>query len=259
MNLPKLTAGDPDKVYSFSKHLSWGVSDEGRFNELIAEAVKLVHPGSYFGDNLFTWCRNISFADDQPFVQALESNFKTRSDEATVWRRYVQACAAYHCVQLPGDFVECGCYFGTGVKTVMDYLGGKEFPKIFWAYDTFDYHPVAALACPDHQPGLFDEVRKRFDGYRQVRLAKGLIPGVFDVECPASISYLHIDLNHAESEIAALDRLFPLVVPGGVILLDDYEWSADYRRQKIAEDAWFEARSYRVMPLPTGQGLVIKR
>ena len=24
-------------------------------------------------------------------------------------------------------------------------------------------------------------------------------------------------------------------------------------------DAWFEARQYRVMPLPTGQGIVIKR
>jgi hypothetical protein len=32
-----------------------------------------------------------------------------------------------------------------------------------------------------------------------------------------------------------------------------------YREQKISEDAWFEQRQYRVFPLPTGQGLVLKR
>ena len=49
------------------------------------------------------------------------------------------------------------------------------------------------------------------------------------------------------------------MVPGGVLILDDYEWAGVYRPQKLAEDAWFDARHYRVMPLPTGQGLVIKR
>jgi hypothetical protein len=43
-----------------------------------------------------------------------------------------------------------------------------------------------------------------------------------------------------------------------MIILDDYEWFA-YRSQKLAEDPWFDERGYRVMPLPTGQGLVIKR
>jgi putative transposase len=29
--------------------------------------------------------------------------------------------------------------------------------------------------------------------------------------------------------------------------------------RRIKEDMWFDARSYRVSPLPTGQGLVLKR
>jgi O-methyltransferase len=65
-------------------------------------------------------------------------------------------------------------------------------------------------------------------------------------------------LNEAPAEIAALDSLFDRVVPSGMVILDDYEW-AGYREQKLAEDPWFEARGYRVMPLPTGQGLVFKR
>lgn len=70
---------------------------------------------------------------------------------------------------------------------------------------------------------------------------------------------LHIDLNQAPAEIAALDRLFDLIVPGGMLILDDYEWGGGYRAQKFAEDPWFDSRRYRVMPLPTGQGLVFKR
>ena len=88
---------------------------------------------------------------------------------------------------------------------------------------------------------------------------EGPIPDVFAAACPQRIAYLHIDLNQAPAEVAALDHLFDRIVPGGILILDDYEWSGIYRSQKLAEDVWFEARKYRVMPLPTGQGLVIKR
>ena len=63
----------------------------------------------------------------------------------------------------------------------------------------------------------------------------------------------------ALSGIMLLDHLFDRVVPGGVVILDDYEWANMYRTQKLAEDPWFDARRYRVTPLPTGQGFVIKR
>ena len=41
----------------------------------------------------------------------------------------------------------------------------------------------------------------------------------------------------------AVVGLFDRVVPGGMIILDDYEW----------------ARGDRVIPLPTGQGMLVKR
>jgi predicted O-methyltransferase YrrM len=92
-----------------------------------------------------------------------------------------------------------------------------------------------------------------------VRLVKGLLPQSLEGNSPDKIAFLHIDLNSAEFEIAVLDALFDRVTPGGMVVLDDYEWSGQYRLQKMAEDAWFDARKYRVFPLPTGQGLVIKR
>jgi O-methyltransferase len=111
----------------------------------------------------------------------------------------------------------------------------------------------------DHGPGLADEVRTKFAAYPQVNVVQGEIPAVFADRSPDRISYLHIDLNQASAEIAALDALFDRVVPAGIIILDDYEWAMAYRRQKLTEDPWFASRGYRVIPLPTGQGLVIKR
>lgn len=257
--LPKLTIADKDKTYSFKSHLSWGIKDPDRFQQLMNEAVGLVTPGSYLGDNLFTWMRNLSIVEDSAFRQAWESNITNESDKAIVWRRYILCCAACHCVHFEGDFVECGVLHGTGVKTVVDYFGKDAFAKQFWAYDTFDTNPVEGHAFQSQKEGLFEQVQARFSGYDNVKLVRGLLPECLTNNSPERIAYLHIDLNSAEFEIAVLERLFDRVVPGGIVVLDDYEWADVYRDQKIAEDTWFSARDYRVFPLPTGQGLVLKR
>ena len=248
-----------DQLKGFFLPMFWATKNA----ELVAQYMKAVseqvEPGFHFADNFFTWARNNSMLDDEKFVKSWDANAENDADKAIVWRRYILACAAYHCVQLDGDFVECGAYTGVGVKTVIDYLGAEKFPKNFWVYDLFEHeewmlhHPM-----PEHGPGLENRVRQKFETYRQVKIFKGSIPEVFEGQSPERISYLHIDLNQAPAEIAALDALFDRIVPGGIVILDDYEWSL-YRSQKLAEDPWFEARQYRVFPLPTGQGIVIKR
>ena len=257
--LPRLTIADERRLRNFRSHDGSGIKNPARFKQLMDEAVGLVEPGFHLGDNLFTWMRNLSAAEDAAFLEAWQSNVATPADEAILWRRYILCCAACHCVHLPGDFVECGTLHGTGVKTVIDYFGADHFTKRFWAYDVFDTNPVEEIRDIGQGAGLFERVRQRFSGYGMVTLVPGLLPSSLEGSSPDQIAYLHIDLNKAETEIAVLDRLFDRVVPGGILILDDYEWSGVYRRQKIQEDAWFEARQYRVIPLPTGQGLIIKR
>lgn len=256
--LPKLNEPQKDVYINFVTDTYWGVENPDRFRSLLLEAKDLVGPGVYLGDNLFTWLRNNSALEDIPFRRAWESNALNDSDKAIVWRRYILACAAYHCVHLEGDFVECGVYLGTGIKTIIDYLGGKDFPKTFWGYDTFDYNPTGQQ-FHGQEDGLYEKVCERFYGYEQVKLIKGLLPEAFTGNEPESVSFLHIDLNNLEGEVSVLERLFDKVTSGGIIILDDYEWSGIYRPQKIGEDRWFDSRQYRVFPLPTGQGLVIKR
>jgi O-methyltransferase len=259
VTLPTRTPPASQQPPNFVSPLNWGMGDPKRFSELLQEMLKLLPAGVYAGDNLITWGRNNSALEDQPFKRAWNANLQNDADHTILWRRYVLACAAYHCIQLEGDFVECGVYRGTGIKTVVDYLGGVTFPKNFFGYDTFDYNPVEGHSFDGQEPGFYEKILERFDSYPQVRLVKGLIPHSFTEACPATIAYLHIDLNSAEAEIAALEVLFNRVVPGGIVILDDYEWAGVYRIQKVAEDRWFDDRRYRVMPLPTGQGLVIKR
>ncbi|WP_404300662.1 TylF/MycF/NovP-related O-methyltransferase [Alicycliphilus denitrificans] len=257
--LPSLPDLPMDRLNNFATPVSWGITDPQRFQELMEELKTLFTPGYYMGDNLITWGRNLSAFEDPAFVQALSSNIQNPSDEAIAWRRYLLVCSACHAMQLDGDFVECGVYLGTGIKTVIDYFGKQRFGKPFWGYDTFDYHPAANHNFAEQRAGLFEKVQQRFADYPQVQLIKGFLPDSFAQGCPDKVAYLHIDLNNAEGEIATLEHLWDRVVPGGMVVLDDYEWAGVYRAQKRAEDQWFQARGYRVFPLPTGQGFVIKR
>lgn len=259
-HLPKRSPPPLDRLRDFAMPMFWWAKDAAKVVASATEILGQVSPGRFFADNLLTWGRNMSMLDDEPFVQAWRDNAETDADKAIIWRRYVLACAGYHCVQLEGDFVECGAYAGVGVKTIVDYLGGASFPKTFWAYDVFEHdETMLNHAMPKHGRDLYPQVCAKFAAYPQVKIIKGLIPEVFSGNTPERVAYLHIDLNQAPAEIAALEHLFDRMSPGGIVILDDYEWSGVYRKQKLAEDPWFEERGYRVMPLPTGQGLVIKR
>lgn len=259
MDLPPIKPLSMEEIVNFSTEKSWGISNPARFHELVEEMKTLIAPGYYIGDNLMTWGRNNSLFEDVPFRKAWTDNIQNDADQAIAWRRYILATAACHCVQLDGDFVECGVYTGTGIKTVADYLGASSFPKTFWGYDTYDYNPVEGHQFAGQQAGFFEQVCARFATYPQVRLIKGFIPDAFSQGAPERVAYLHIDLNNAAGELAALEVLFDRVVPGGMVILDDYEWAGVYRDQKRCEDPWFAERGYRVMPLPTGQGLLVKR
>lgn len=249
---------DPESPVNFFHPVFWGTENPEVFKDLISILTKLTH-GYHFADNMFLFVRNNSMLRDDQFVKNWSQNCLNPSDQTIIWRRYILAMAGYHCMHLEGDFVECGAYQGTGAKTVIDYLGGKEFKKLFWLYDVFEHDEnMENHSMPDHGPHLFDKVKERFVDYSNVRIFKGFLPEVLVNQSPNKISYLHIDLNQVTAEIETLNTLFDRVTPGGIIILDDYEMYF-YRAQKYAEDNWFNSRGYKVFPLPTSQGLVIKR
>jgi hypothetical protein len=256
--LPQLNNLPLDRILNFSSPIFSGVENTSRLNELLDEAKTLVGAGFYQGDNFFSWFKNNSPLEDERFFAIFQENALNQFEKAILWRFYIQVCAASHCIHLNGDFVECGVSLGTEIKNIVSYLGGQQFPKIFWAYDEFH-------ADGDNQTGSTnaidrkDLVTERLLGYPQVKIISGSIIQSLELRSSESIAYLHLSVADAKIELAALDCLFDRVVPGGIILLNAYEWSGSHREHKMLEDQWFAKKDYRVFPLPTGQGLVIKR
>jgi predicted O-methyltransferase YrrM len=115
---------------------------------------------------------------------------------------------------------------------------------------------MAHHSMPEHSPDLYREVQARFADMPNVVVTQGKVPDSL-TNAPDKIAFLHIDMNNVAAEIGALDTLFDRMVPGGVLIFDDFGWLA-YRRQQEAEIAWFAQRGYSILELATGQGMVIK-
>jgi len=78
-------------------------------------------------------------------------------------------------------------------------------------------------------------------------------------EFPADrrVAYLSIDMNIVLPEIATIEFFWDRLVPGAIVLLDDYGWST-HTAQKQAFDAFAQAHGTMILNLPTGQGLIIR-
>jgi hypothetical protein len=71
------------------------------------------------------------------------------------------------------------------------------------------------------------------------------------------VAYLHIDMNCAEPEVAALTHFWDKLAAGAPVLLDDYAYLG-YEPQRLAMDEFARAHGITVGSLPTGQGLIFK-
>jgi predicted O-linked N-acetylglucosamine transferase (SPINDLY family) len=254
--LPHLTAPDPGQVVNFSTQTAWGLRDSDRFYSLMAQALECVEPGYYLGEQVFTWGQNNSLFDDADFRRSWEGNAKNTIDRNNAWGCYITICAAYHCIQLQGDFVFCGVGNGSAIKSIIDYFGVSNFKKPFWAYDNGFGDGRGSIAAVDDNS--FDLIQARFAEYPQVNLVKGRLPEVLRNDSPKSICCLCLDMFGLD-ELPILECLFEKVVPGGLVILGSHEKGALFKSQKVAKDKWFDERGYRVFPLPTGQGLILKR
>jgi hypothetical protein len=219
---------------------------------------------TFHADHLVTVERCMGFFDDERFMDSFRRIARTAQEKSLVWRLHVQAWAAAHCLHLDGDFVECGVYQWFCSHFVVDLLDFAACGKTFFLYDTFEgippQHRHGSPVRPDgyRQPGLYEQVRARFAPFANVKVIRGVVPDVLETDCPGRVAYLHLDMNSASAETAALEHLFNRMTAGGMIVLDDYGWQS-YRAQKTAEDAFFAARGHSVLELPTGQGLLVRR
>ncbi len=240
----------------------FGLNDSKSFLDGIQQAINSLAnaDGVYAGDNLFTYGRNLSFLEDKKLMESHAKHAQTQVEDSVLWRISVVVWGALNGMRLgEGDFVECACYKGMTARIVCDYLDFSLHPdRHYYLYDLFDHDPsLPHHAMPEHSKQLYAWVKNRFADVPNATVTQGKVPDILETVAPKKIAFMHLDLNNAEPEIAALDMLFDRMIPGAVLILDDYGWLG-YRPQKLAEDPWFAQRGYRVLELPTGQGLLIK-
>ncbi len=249
-------------------------SIDGTIENLIETINTNLNKTCFYDDRLITFDKSAAFlSKNERFRRAFEKCAWSDEDRSRSWRLHTLAWAADTAMQLEGDFVECGVFEGFMSHTIIEYVGFDRTPRTFYLYDTFEgFSP--RYSEPDDfgvgsgfyhfanevygRAGLYEDVVKRFAPYPNARVIRGVVPDVLKTESPDKIAYLHIDMNSPRAERGALELLFDRVVPGGVIIFDDYGWSA-YAKQMEAADGFMAERGYAILELPTGQGLTVKR
>ncbi len=220
-------------------------------------------------DNLIALGKSAGFMQDNRFTGAVERHAKTQQEHSLLWRLHTLVWAAQNALSVQGDFVECGVWRGYSCAVITSYLDFAKIDKTLYLYDTFRGIPdsynsenrpnaIYDRENKDDPDTILNHVRSVFEPFPNVRIVPGVIPDTFKNECPEHISFLHIDMNSAASEMAALEHLYDRVTPGGIIVFDDYGWNA-YIAQKKAEDKFMSARNQHILELPTGQGLLVKQ
>jgi precorrin-6B methylase 2 len=101
-------------------------------------------------------------------------------------------------------------------------------------------------------------VRANYAEWPNAQIVQGAVPDVLEQLKVERVAFLHLDMNGAKPERAALEYFWEKLPPGGMVLLDDYAAYGYDALAKAIDDA-AGARGAEVLSLPTGQGLILKR
>lgn len=124
-----------------------------------------------------------------------------------------------------GQFAEVGVYKGGSLKELH-----QHFPHVtILGFDTFEGLPKEQWNENEyHQPGEFSDTSleevQAFVGSTGVQLVKGLFPASATGYEHLNFSFVHIDTDFYQSVKASLEWFWPRLLPGGIIVMDDYEW-----------------------------------
>ena len=226
-------------------------------------------PATYRQDGLLS-VHATGFDHDPDFLTAYMKGRSTGSWGLSEvhWRAYIACWAGWHALRLgDGDFVETGTNRGGTALTIIEYLGDKAFAgRKFFLLDTFSGMDYSLLTPKElekfrrsGQPytECYEDVKKTFAKYDFVRLIKGSIPGTLSEVTPARVVFLHIDMNSAKPEVAAIEHFWGRMPSGAIALFDDYGW-VESKEQRSALDEFAKTKSVKILALPTGQGILIK-
>ena len=218
---------------------------------------------------------NHDFMSDESFLKAYNRGIAAANgvDYGWYWRIHIGLWAGRTASNIQGDYVECGVNVGFLSSAIMTDLNWNTLDRHFYLLDTFSGLDPALVTDQERQDGIIeknqkmiddgsyvtsvDSVRENFSEFHNVKIIQGSVPHTLRQIDTDRIAFLHIDMNCAPPEVAAVEALWPRLTCGAVVLLDDYAYSG-YQPQKEAMDALAAKIGMNIASLPTGQGLIIK-
>jgi len=228
----------------------------------LAEMLATLRFRTYMEDGLITR-HTADFLKDEKFTAAYAKGKATGSwgKMNPRWRVYTACWAAAHAANLPGDFVECGVNRGGMALAIMEYVNFNSLDKKFFLLDTYCGFPQGSQPSAENlgqYENSYEDILKTFAPYPNAVVIRGEVPGTLSQITSEQICFLSIDMNCAEPEVATLRELWPRLVPGATVLLDDYGGGPSHYRQQKALDALAEQIGFQILANPTGQGVIIK-
>ncbi len=182
---------------------------------------------------------------------------------------------------LPGAVVECGVWRG-GIAQLcaLKLIQEGDVSREFFLYDTFagmpeptdrDIHGRGGWSARDRWVRSQTESHNRWiyapldaaqrviesTGYpaEKIHFLKGLVEETIPETVPEEIAFLHLDTDWYASTKHELEHLWPRVVPGGVLIIDDY---GGWEGARQAVDEYFGANPILLSRLDWSVRMAIK-
>lgn len=164
---------------------------------------------------------------------------------------------------IDGDIVECGVGKGRSF-TMLAYLTALEGKsRTLWGFDSFEGFPEPSIEDKSPRNPRRGEWKKLTQEmvYKllsetglddkfitsNVRVVKGFFKDTMprcDVE---KISFLNLDVDLYDSYKVCLEKLFPRVAKGGVVLFDEYDDAHKFPGAKRAIDEYFQNTPWAIL------------
>ena len=156
-------------------------------------------------------------------------------------------CRALEAAGTPGVFLEAGCALGGSTVAI---ASAKRAERELRVYDVFGMIPAPTDADPPevheryrvitsgeskgigsdtyygYQPDLYTLVQRNLQAFgrapdaHRITLIKGLLQDTLLLDGP--VAFAHIDVDWFDPVSICLQRIFPRLSVGGVVVLDDY-------------------------------------
>jgi O-methyltransferase len=157
-----------------------------------------------------------------------------------------------------GEILEVGCYKGATAVRACQHLRRLGEPRPYTAIDTFagfvpdQFNEDERIGTPTKLRDGFEDNSKRLVertmrhyGLDEVRVIQGDICELDPEELPSQISVCLMDVDLAVPIHTGLRKVWPRMVPGGVIFVDDCEDGTAWRGARVGYQQFLAASGMR--------------